>query len=433
MLTRRQSLALLASTGALPLLSSCGPNRAASGEDNVVRVYWWGGELRNELTREALELFDTKNPDISTQPEYSDWNGYWDKLATQTASGAAPDLIQQNEDQIDSYGTRGSLLDLEEVSDVLDLSAMDESMLETGRLADGTLVGAPVGIGIFSTGVNPDILEQAGVAMPDDSTWTWDDLLTASRQVSEWARGAGEDIVGLDYFGTSWNEIGPWARQSGEELFPRDDETLISKDSLVAYLEYALELAEVAATPGPDVQIEDFSSGPEQQPFATNRAAFHFQFHTQIQTYQTASGAPLQLLRLPARSSGNPRMVNKASMYWSISATSTEPEAAAAVADFLLRDSEAAKVLKIERGVTAIPELQDQMETVLNENEMVSLDFARDMQAEVVKPPRVTPASGVGFSDDFARLAQESLFGNRTPSDVADEILELLQGMQPDS
>lgn len=432
MLTRRQSLALLAGTGAIPLLNACGPNRSAGGGSNTVRVYWWGGELRNKLTQATLDLYTNKNPDMTIQPEYSDWNGYWDKLSTQIASGAAPEVIQQNEDQIDSYGTRGSLLDLEEVSDVLDLSAMDDSMLETGRLADGTLVGAPVGIGIFSTGVNPDILEQAGVPMPDDATWSWEDLLTASQQVSEWGKSSGENVVGLDYFGTSWNEIGPWARQSGEELFPRDNEKPVSKDSIVAYLEYALDLIKFTATPGADVQIEDFSSGPEQQPFANNRAAFHFQFHTQIQTYQTASESPLQLLRLPARSSGNPNMVNKASMYWSISANAAEPETAAAVADFLLRDPEAAKVLKIERGVTAFPELQDQIETVLDDNEMVSLDFARDMQSEVVNPPRVTPASGVGFNDEFSRLAQESLFGSRTPSDVADEMLTILAGMQPD-
>src|SRR5699024_6044674 len=86
-----------------------------------------------------------------------------------------------DEAYIDSYGTRGSLLDLETVSE-LDLSAMDEAVLDTGRLADGTLVGAPLGIGIFSVGVNTALLEQAGIELPDDTSWTWEELSELSQQ-----------------------------------------------------------------------------------------------------------------------------------------------------------------------------------------------------------------------------------------------------------
>src|SRR5699024_10176639 len=156
------------------------------------------------------------------------------------------------------------------------------------------------------------------------------------------------------------------------------------------------------------------------------------QFHTQVQTFQASSGSPLQLLRLPARTSGDPQMVNKASMYWSIASSTAAPEDAATLVDFLLRDPEAAKVLKIERGVTSFPELQDEIETGLDEDELVSLDSAREMQPEVARPPLVTPASGVGFGDELARLGEESLFGNREAADVADEILTVLEGMQPE-
>src|SRR5699024_7030833 len=123
---------------------------------------------------------------------------------------------------IDPNGTRGSLQDLGTESDVNDLGAMDEAVLDTGRLADGTLVGAPLGIGIFSVGVNPVILEQAGVPMPEDTTWTWEDLAEAAAHVGDWARSAGQDVVGLDFFGTSAAELGAWARQSGEQIFPRE-------------------------------------------------------------------------------------------------------------------------------------------------------------------------------------------------------------------
>ncbi|HJB10267.1 MAG TPA: ABC transporter substrate-binding protein [Candidatus Brachybacterium merdavium] len=435
MISRRHTLALFAAAGSVPVVSalaSCGPNTADSEQSGEVRIYWWGGDLRNTLTREALDLFEEGQHDVTVAAEYSEWTGYWDKLATQTAGGDAPDVIQMDEAYIDSYGTRGSLLDLETVSE-LDLSAMDEAVLDTGRLADGTLVGAPLGIGIFSVGVNTALLEQAGIELPDDTSWTWEELSELSQQVGEWADEAGEDVVGLDFFGTSAAELGAWARQSGEQLFPREDEQLISQETIVDFLEYSKALVDDGATPGPSEQIEDFGAGVEQGRFGTGRAAFHFQFHTQIQTFQAASGEPMQLLRLPALTSGDHQMVNKASMYWSISAETPQAEASATLVDFLLRDPEAAKVLKIERGVTAFPELQDDIGTVLTDEEMISLDFARDLQSEVVRPPLVTPASGVGFGDELSRLSEESLFGNRTPEDAAAEILSVLESMQPDA
>ena len=434
MISRRSTLALLASAGLVPALAACGPNASpgsGGGGGGPLRIYWWGGDLRNGMTREALDLFTAAHDDIEVAPEYSEWTGYWDKLATQFAGGDAPDVLQMDEAYIDSYGSRSSLLDLETVSDVLDLSAMDEAVLETGRLADGTLVGAPLGIGIFSVGVNPTILEKAGVEMPEDTTWTWDDFAEVSAAVSEWAKTAGEDVVGFDFFGTGVAELGAWARQSGEQLFPREDETLVSVETITAYLEHALTLVQTGATAAPSEQLEDAAAGVEQGRFGTNRAAFHLQFHTQVQTFQKSSGSPLTLLRLPALTSGDHQMVNKASMYWSISAKAADPTRAGTLVDFLLRDKEAAKVLKIERGVTAFPELQTEIESVLDENEMVSLEFARTMQEEVVRPPLVTPASGVGFGDELSRLGEESLFGKRPPAEVAEEIHSALTGMQP--
>ena len=67
---------------------------------------------------------------------------------------------------------------------------MDAKVLDTGTV-DGTQVGAPIGVANFSIAVNPTVLEKAGVAMPDDKTWTWDDLAEISAQVTEKLGGRG--------------------------------------------------------------------------------------------------------------------------------------------------------------------------------------------------------------------------------------------------
>lgn len=430
MFTRRTFLAAAAAAAAAGPLAACGGgNNAGSGGGKELRIYWWGADLRARLTQQVLDLYKQKHPDVTVNPESSEWSGYWDKLATQFAGNDAPDVLQMDEAYIDSYGTKRALLNLEDQKGVLDLSAMDAAILDTGRLADGTLVGAPIGVGIFSVGVNPNVLEKAGVDMPDDKKWTWQDFNDVAAEVSNKLKSDG--TTGFDFFGFGAAELGAWARQHHQQIFPRDGETLITVDTITSYLEFAKSLVKSGATPQVSSQVEDNGAGVDQSRFAKNKSAFHLQFHTQIQAFQATSGDPLKLLRLPAVTSGDPQMVNKASMYWSVAARSKSAEAAAQLVSFFMTDPDAAKILKVERGVTGIPAMQDAIEPELDEIGKVSLKFAQDMQKEVVKPPLVTPASGVGFGADFTRLAQDALFNRRPAADVANDIMGSVTSMQP--
>lgn len=397
MLSRRRALALLAASASAPALASCGPNASPSaGEDGgALRVYWWGAELRAGLTQEVLDLYSEDNPDLTIEPEYSEWASYWDKLATQTAGGASPDIIQMDEAYIDSYGSNGSLLDLESVSDVLDLSAMDEAILETGRLSDGTLVGAPNGFNLYATGMNPAVLEAAGIELPDDTTWTWDDFLALCQELTEWGKSSGEGVFGTSGFGRGSGDLASWGQQSGnQQLFPREDEEMVTKDTIVSLFEFSVKLGDEGAAPEAAAQIENASASLEQGMFATRTCAFQQVPSSQILTFQDTTGDPLQLLRMPARESGNAAMVNNASMYWSIGARTAAPSAAASLTGFMLTDSAAAEILKIERGIPAFPEVQEAVRPLLSENELVSLDFAQAMQEEVVKPLWSRPRAG---------------------------------------
>src|SRR5699024_683114 len=115
MISRRHTLALFAA-GSVPVVSalaSCGPNTADSAPSGEVRIHRWWGALRNTLSRERLDPVGEGHDDVTLASEYSAWTGYWDTLATRTAGGDAPDLIQMDEAYIVSYVTRGSLLDRE--------------------------------------------------------------------------------------------------------------------------------------------------------------------------------------------------------------------------------------------------------------------------------------------------------------------------------
>lgn len=42
----------------------------------------------------------------------------------------------------------------------------------------------PTGVSTFGLIINPAIFEQAGVELPDDETWTWDDFTRIATEIS---------------------------------------------------------------------------------------------------------------------------------------------------------------------------------------------------------------------------------------------------------
>lgn len=429
--TRRQAVTALMATGSLTALAACAPGSSggssSGGGGGALRVSTWGNDSRLQLTRQAVAEFTKANPDIQVTVENTEWTAYWDKLATGTAANDSPDVIQMDEAYIAAYGTRGALLDLDSVSGQLDLSDMDGKVRDTG-MVDGTFVGAPIGTGNFSVGVNPVLLEQAGVAMPDDTAWTWDEFADIAARVSSALGGQG--VYGFDMFGAGTAELGAWVRQYEQEVFPRDDEAAAAPATVAAFFDFATRLVQTGATPAASIQSENTAAALDATLFATNKAAFHLQFHTQISAYAAASGTELKLLRLPAQQKGeSPRMVNKASMYWSIAARSTQSENAAKFVDFMLTDPAATRILTTERGVPAIPAVQEEILPVLTPQARISLEFTQAITPELVDPPQVTPANASSWNTDFPTIGTEVLFGRTTPADAAERTVTAAEGL----
>jgi len=423
---------LIASVVALACLlaAACAPGSGNQGSADgpvTLRVSTWGNDSRLRLTQEAVDAFKAANPGIDVVVENSEWSAYWDKLATSTAANDSPDVIQMDEAYIAAYGSRTALTDLGTVGEELDLSGMDPKVLETGTV-DGTQVGAPIGVANFSIAVNPTVLEKAGVAMPDDKTWTWDDLAETSAQVTE--KLGGEGIYGIDGFGVGAAELGIWARQKGEEVWPTDGAGA-SQPTVQSYFEYANKLVSTKAAPAASLQVENASAALDASSFATNKAAFHLLFHTQISAFAAASGNELKLLRIPAQASGeSPKMVNKASMYWSIASRTEHPVESAELIDFLLTDPAATKVLTTERGIPAIPAVQEEIAPLLDPQAKVALDFSQAVTPELVAPPQVTPPNASGFGTEFTATATEVLFGRTSPAEGATKTLDIIASMK---
>jgi multiple sugar transport system substrate-binding protein len=110
---------------------------------------------------------------------------------------------------IAEYGTRGALLDLSKV----DTSKFVEGTVDSGKI-NGKLVGVNAGINSALIFANPKVFEKAKMDLPDDKTWTWDqmmDLVPRSPQSGSVLRRSVSD--GSDAL------FGTFVRQHGKELF----------------------------------------------------------------------------------------------------------------------------------------------------------------------------------------------------------------------
>lgn len=95
----------------LLLLAASGSASAVNG-DVTIRFTWWGGQTRHDLTQKVLDKYTELNPNVHFETTPSGWDGYFEKLATDTATGGMADIVQMDYMYISTYAKNGSLADL---------------------------------------------------------------------------------------------------------------------------------------------------------------------------------------------------------------------------------------------------------------------------------------------------------------------------------
>ncbi|WP_104127814.1 ABC transporter substrate-binding protein [Cryobacterium sp. Y57] len=419
----RKAIGLVAIASAAVLaLSACAGGGATSGpaalsdEPVTLRFTWWGNDVRTANTEAVIAAFEAEHPNITIEPQYADWNGYWDKLATETAANDSPDIIQMDEKYISTYGGRGALLDLNDTGDLLDLSDFSKSSLDLGT-AEGALYGIPVGLTTYAVMVNPTVLESAGVTLPDDKSWTWDDLEKAGAAVS--AAGAG-NVFGVQSWGFEEGGLNNWARQHDDALYNDAGDVVIKADTLTSWWEYMLELSESGVSPAASATTERQNAGLAESFLATNSAGFATGWASQLTALQDASGSPLELLQIPTSAdAASDSAYFKPSMYWSVSARTAHPAEAAVFLDYLVNSEEAATLLGTDRGVPANDAIRSYLEPTLPESGKSVVAFLDSLTDVVGEAPPLTPAGGSAIEAIVKRYTEQVLFKQATPAEAA--------------
>ena len=426
-LNRRQFLigaSGLAAAATTMGLAACAPGSSGGGSQgggqgsaNDLALAFWGNPTRNKNTQAEIDAFMKANPDIKIAGQPGEFNTYWDKLATQTAGGNAPDIIQMDMNYISEYGTRGALLDLGKV----DVSKFVEGTVDSGKIND-KLVGVNAGINSALIFANPKIFEKAKMDLPDDKTWTWDQMIEVGAEV---ASKAGVP-VGVASLLQSDALFGTFVRQHGKELFTPDG---LGFDVAEAQDWYDLLLkGQKAKAFGTPEQVSEEQPKPlDQSAIVIGNAAMQYYNSNQLEAVTAAAGGELmKLLRGPslAGKATERKTWYKASMLWSASAKTKNPDAAIAWINWFANDPAAANIDLAERGIPPNAEILAEVKPKLSAAQQAVAKYISDIKTEVATTPIAPPPGGGTIATVIFRHGTDVLFGKTSSAEGAQKFVD---------
>ncbi|WP_116949627.1 ABC transporter substrate-binding protein [Jiangella endophytica] len=409
-----RSLALV--VPAAMLLAACGGDDT-TGDGGVVelRYAFWGSDDRAQTTQEMIDAFEAENPDIRVEVDYADFGAYFDKLATSVAAGDAPDIMTMGGAYHSEYAGRGALLDLAEVGDIIRTDEISEDVLAHGTI-DGSLYAIPTGVNGYAMVANPAVFAQAGLEIPDDTTWTWDDFAQLCTQIGT---ALGDDGYGAQDL-TNHNTLSLWARQHGEQLYGEDGELDLSAETLAEWWQFALELRDSGCTPPATLSEELASqSAPEQTLIGTNAGGMSLIWSNVLEALSTASGEQLRLLIPPGVEGGDPGSWLGPSMYYTISARSEHTEEAARLVDFMLNEPAAAESFLTDRGLPVNTDVREAIMDQLTPVQQAEAEYLNRLEEAAGAPVPPAPVGSTETAGIVTRLNSEVLFDRTTPQDAA--------------
>ena len=412
-------LAAVATSGGLV---GCAPGSSGGGStggnagSGTLALAWWGNPVRNKNTQDEIDAYTKAHTDVKITGQPGDFASYWDKLATQTAGGTAPDIIQMDMAYVAEYGHRGALLDLSGV----DTSKFVEGTVDSGKI-DGKLVGINAGINSLVIMANPKLFEKAKVDIPDDKTWTWDSMMEVAAEVAK----KTSVPFGLSGMIGSDASLGTWLRQHGKELFTENGLGFDATDAQ-GWLDQMVKYQK-AGSLGEVQQISQEGSGSSAKPlaqsaFAVGNAALYLSNSNQLEAIDAAAGGTeMKLLRLPSVTgkAAERKAWYKASMLWSASAKTKNPDAVVAWINWWVNTTDAQAIDKAERGIPCNTDLQTFITPQLSKAQQQVAKFITDIKPELGETPIAPPPGGGKLGDVLFRYATDVLFGKSSSAAAA--------------
>ncbi|MEU4253183.1 extracellular solute-binding protein [Amycolatopsis sp. NPDC026612] len=402
----------------VPLLltgvAACGSDSGGNG-DVTINFVWWGSEGRASLTKKAVELFQQKNPKIKVQTSFSAYAAYWEKLATQTAGGKPPDVLNVDSRYLAEYGGRNVLADLNSsAGKAISLADINPELAATG-VYQGKRYAVPWAQNTPAMIYDPAAFTAAGG--DPAKGMTWDRFAEVAQKV-----GTAGSARGVTDFGILDTTLEIWLRQQGKQFYTPEGKLGFTADDLRGYWQLASKFRDTKAASPADVTAS-YNTSPEQAPLGKKLTSSEFAYDNLLPAYQKANGKPLNVAPYPSGANGETGQYRRPSMFLAVSARSQQQEAAAKLVDFLVNDPEVGKIVGTDRGLAPNLKVRAQLAAGATGNDKTLYDYEAGLEPKLGAAPPVPPKGAGAIQKLLQRTYEEVAFGRMSIDDAVNRFM----------
>jgi multiple sugar transport system substrate-binding protein len=421
------SAALLAGCGSEPATGASGQadttaattEQAAAGDGASLVMSWWGNQVRNERTQQVLDKYHELHPEITVEGQFNQWNDYWQKLATDAAGDALPDVLQMDYSYIDQYVSSGQLLDLTPYieSGALDVTNIPDNVVAMGQIGEGNY-GIPAGVTGSCIFYNKTATDQAGVTI--EQNMTLDEFIEAAKVMKDKTGLRVSLIQGGQY-------LTDWLRGRGTPF--TEAKLPVSEEELIPYFQILVDgvndgwhlTPDLLTSTGPEDDPLVYGSSPETMAWAVVSGSSNM-----LTSYQAAApeGTEIGLMTWPTEDPAKSNYL-KPSMYFSISASTKNPDAAIALLNYLINSEDCNDILLGERGVPASTAIADSLKGKISDTDQKAMTYVTDVitpNCSPIDPPN--PEGWSEFNDTLTKIQESVGYGETTPEEAAKQLYD---------
>lgn len=395
-------------------------------EKVTLRFAWWGSTPRHQATLKAIELYQSKHPNVTIEAEYGAFKDYYQKLLTQLSGKTAPDIISVDYKWVSDLRSQGEhLLNMYDLKDYIDMSGIDMSFAKIYGGDDKYLIGLPMGVNGMGYLYNKRFLEKYGVTPGND--WTWDTIVENGKKVHSQDPTKYLLCNTADHWNFMFKSI--LKQYAGKTVLNDDYSVAITKDEALYIFNYVKTLVDNGVVPPFSEAVLYEKVYADQNPNWLNENFGIFPTSSSlIPGIQAASNFECGSLRYPVMANPkDPGLLVTPSMFVGVYKESKYQDIAADFINFIINDPEAIEILKDTRGIPANSKALDQLTkaNVIPQvvSDMVNQSLTGAGMAE--NGPSLNPEV-VALIKDFI---QQVGYGKLTPEAAADGFIKELTSL----